>query len=365
LALALWLPVFPYYRLAPLLLATWGLFLWIRKRTPLPLLLAFISASVGLLWSLDVGTYAIAGLIAAVVIVRPPLKQLLLFGAIAAAIPILILLAMQVNLRQFFVDAYLILPKVNNAAGALPAPELKSAAGLRYYLPPVFYGLLLALAWKRRDPRIAIVAIFSILLFRTAAGRVGWSHTRVAIPFLGIAFVGFILEPLRNRIAVALLALAALFYFEVPQNALAGARLLAQWPSRQRHEGLVRHPLARGIYTSEDNAIQLSSLKSYVDALGPGTIFDFTNERALYFMLRRKPPTRCFDVPTLSSPVLLAEAMQQLNAHPPVAVILGGEPSVAVFDGVSNAQRVPLLAQWIDANYPQRTTIGRFIVATR
>ena len=127
----------------------------------------------------------------------------------------------------------------------------------------------------------------------------------------------------------------------------------------------VLHPLARGIYTTEQNATELSTLKGYVDSVGAGPILDFTNERALYYLLRRKPPVRCFDIPMLSSPVLLREAMAQLKEHPPAAVILGGDPAIAVFDGLSNKDRVPALAQWIDANYPKRTQIGRFVVATR
>ena len=140
------------------------------------------------------------------------------------------------------------------------------------------------------------------------------------------------------------------------------ARLAAAWPQRQRHDGLVR---ALGIYTSPDNATQLLTLKNYVDSLGPGTILDFTNERALYFLLRRKPPMRCFDIPMLSAYPLLNEAMLELQARPPVAVILGGDPNVATFDGVPNHDRVPELARWIDVTYPNRTQIGRFIVATQ
>jgi hypothetical protein len=67
----------------------------------------------------------------------------------------------------------------------------------------------------------------------------------------------------------------------------------------------------------------------------------------------------------LSAPPLLAEAMAELNANPPEHVILSGDPAIANFDGVSNRDRVPDLAAWIDANYPARTQIGRFTVASR
>jgi hypothetical protein len=109
----------------------------------------------------------------------------------------------------------------------------------------------------------------------------------------------------------------------------------------------------------------LLTLKNYVDSLGPGPILDFTNERALYYLLRRKPPVRAFDIPMLSAHPLLNETMTQLQANPPVCILLGGDPAVAVFDGVPNDVRVPELARWIDVTYPNRTQIGRFLVATR
>jgi hypothetical protein len=410
-AAALWVPVFPYFRLAPVLLAALGLLRYVRSGRAGPLLLAFVSATLGVLWSLDTGTYALAGTAIAYALIaarsatrsaarsagfqpaatlassRPVLPsagrqdaggaagrmpalrvaalRVPLLAAIALALPFLVLLAVRADIPRFLTDSFVVIPRAIDAVWALPAPKVFSLAGLRYYLPPVFYGILLAIGWKRRDPRILIVAVLSIVLFRTAAGRVSWSHTRFATPLLSIAFVAFVLQPLRNRVAMALLGIAAILYFEVPQNAVAGAKLLAQWPQRQKHEGLVRHPLAPDIYTTEDNATQLATLKNYVDSLGPGTILDFTNERALYFLLRRKPPVRCFDIPMLAAYPLLNEAMLQLQAHPPVAVILGGEPSVAVFDGIPNKDRVPELARWIDVTYPSRTQIGRFIVATR
>lgn len=370
---ALWLPVFPYFRLAPVLLAALGLLRYVRNGRTMPLFLAFASATLGVLWSLDTGTYALAGVVIAYVMIRVaklehapmPVLRLSLLAAIALLLPILVLLLGRADLRLFFRDSFVVIPSAIDAVWSLPAPKPFTAAGLRYYVPPAFYGFLLAVAVKRRDPRIAIVAILSIVLFRTAAGRVSWSHTRFAAPMLGIAFFAFVVEPLKNRIAMALLAIAAVFYFEIPQNVAAGAKLASGWRARQKYEGLVRHPLARGIYTSEQNAMELATLRGYLDSLGPGTILDFSNERALYFLLQRKPPARCFDIPMLSAPPLLRETMAELRAHPPVAVILGGSPEIATFDGVPNRDRVPELAAWIDRSYPKRTEIGRFIVATR
>lgn len=355
---AFWIPVFPYFRLAPVLVCVLALLRYVRTKSWLPLCVAFASASAGLLWSLDTGTYALAATaITAAIVARRRALVLLAFVAPLLLLP-----------RQFWIDSFVIIPRAIDAVWSLPAPAPFTLEGARYYLPPVFYGFLLALAWKRRDARMAIIAIFSLLLFRTATGRVGWSHTRYAIPLLGIGVVAFVLEPLRKRrIAAVALSVVLIAYCQVAQNLAGGAKLLAEWPSRQKHDGLVRYPFAtgRGIYTTEQNARELAALNGMIESFGPGTILDFSNERALYYLMQRRPPVRCFDIPMLSNPDLLAEAMGQLNANPPVAVILGGDRNVAVFDGVPNSQRVPDLAAWIDANYPRRFEIGRFVVAAK
>lgn len=379
------IPVFPYYRLAPVLLAVLGLLRYVRNGRAAPLALAFGSAMLGLLWSLDTGTFAVAGTVAAFALIRVakldavpmPWPRVAVIALCALALPFAVLIAVRADIQQFFVDSYLLIPRVNTAAGALPAPAPFTPAGVRYYVPPVFWSFLLAsalAAWLRARPldaaRMSIVALLSLPLLRSMAGRVSWSHTRFAVPLLGIAVIAFVLEPLavaRKKWIAVLVALPLLFYFEPALNATTGWKLLSGWKGRQTHAGLVPWPVApgRGNYTYEQNAIEIGTLASYVDSLGEGTMLDFTNERALYYLLQRKPPVRCFDIPTLSSPELLAEAMEQLNAAPPVCVILGGDPAVAVFDGLSNRDRVPALAAWIDANYPTRTQIGRFIVATK
>ena len=58
---ALWISVFPYFRLAPVLLVTIGLLRHARNGRAAPLFLAFASGTIGLLWSLDTGLIALAG----------------------------------------------------------------------------------------------------------------------------------------------------------------------------------------------------------------------------------------------------------------------------------------------------------------
>lgn len=384
---ALWLPVFPYYRMAPVLIATLGLLRYARAGGAFAFGVSAAAATLGVLWSLDTGMYALAGFVGAFIVMRLarleakplPWSRIVPIGAAASLLPVLVLVAVRADIGRFVSDSFVIMPRAIDATWALPAPAKFNMEAVRYYLPPVFYGALGAfalLALRRGERRLAgrlvVIALFSLLMFRTAAGRSGWSHTRFSMPLLGIAVAAFVLEPLivrRRWIALAAAVIPAFFYFEVRENSVAGAKLLAAWPERQKHEGMVPYPLetGRGIYTSPQNAADLAALDRLIRSLGPAdaTILDFSNERALYYLLQRKPPVRCMEISMLSVPALLSEAMAQLNANPPLCVIVSGDPVIGTFDGVPNAVRVPALAQWIDANYPKKTQVGRFTVATR
>jgi hypothetical protein len=382
-------PVFPYFRWLPLLIAVWGLLRYQREReagrpTSALLFLSAIASSLGILWSLDVGIYAVA---ATTVVILLYTRRVALIALAAVAAPLVVLLVTRADLHHFFRDSFLIIPGAIDAVWSKPAKPLPSLSlfahpialwnwlasePARYYLPPVFFGFLLALALRKRDMRIAIVAIFSIMLFRTAAGRCDVSHTRFGIPLLGIAIVGFLLEPwIRQRpvilwrgIAVLVATLIGFRYFEIAENARLGAKLLADWPARQRHEGLVRYPMprGRGIFTSPEHAASLAALDELAQRTGRGAIFDLTGERALYYLLDRRPATRCPDIAMLSAPELGREALRELNGNPPVFVVLEEENVFGSLGGVANRDRIPAIAAWIDAHYPVRVRAGRYLV---
>ena len=394
-------PVFPYFRWLPLLIAAWALLAYQRCGETPPgrpprwrrstfLFVAAITSSLGILWSLDVGICAVA---ATAIVILINTRRITLIALAAIAAPLLVLLAARADLHHFVRDSFVVIPRAIDAIWSLPAKPLPSLTLLihpmqlwdwlgseaaRYYLPPVFFGFLLALAVRKRDMRIAVVAIFSIILFRTAAGRCSWSHTRFGIPLLGIAVVGFFFEPLCKQllrrptsawrgIALLVSAVIGFRYFEIAENAASGWQFIAGWPARQRHEGLVPYPMARGrgIYTYAENVADLAALSDLAQRAGPGPMFDLSGERALYYLLDRRPATRCPDIAMLSTPELSAEALRQLDAHPPLFVVLEGMKVFGWLDGIANRDRVPPIARWIDAHYPVRIRAGRYLVAFR
>jgi hypothetical protein len=379
-------PVFPYFRWLPLLIAVWALLRYARERRSFLLYVAAIASSLGILWSLDVGVCAVA---ATAIVILIFTRRVALIGIAAIAAPLLILLITRADLHHFFRDSFVIIPRSIDAIWSLPAKPLPSLSLLvhpialwnwlssesaRYYLPPVFFGFLLAMAIRKRDMRVAIIAIVSIVLFRTAAGRCSWSHTRFALPLLGIAIVAFLIEPMLRRplnlwriAAVLIAAILGFRYFELADNATLGAKLLAAWPARQRHEGLVPYPMARGrgIFTYPENATDLAALNDFAHRAGPGPIFDLSGERALYYLLDRRPATRCPDAAMLSNPELSVEALRELNANPPVFVVLEGTRILGSLDSIATRDRIPPIAAWIDMHYPVRVSIGRFVVGLR
>src|SRR5712691_2875028 len=87
---------------------------------------------------------------------------------------------------------------------------------------------------------------------RTATGRVAWSHTRHAVPLLGIVLVAFAIEPLLRsrrvtRIAVAIvMIIAAIPYLEIVANARYLANYYATYRERLRPQaGTVLFSLPR------------------------------------------------------------------------------------------------------------------------
>lgn len=391
------LMVYPWFRLGPVVLAVLGLLRYLRTGSPRALFLAFASSALGVLWALDAGIYALIGTAVSILIIRiarldgKPIatRRLLMLSGIALALPFMVLLMTRAGIRQFFIDSFVLIPRAATVVWSLPAPagpaldqniwKWIDSEPARYFVPLVFYGYLFATflhAWRTGNRQLAartlVVAVFSGLLFRSAAGRVGWSHTRFAMPLFGMALVGFVFEPLvmkGRRVPAVLLAVPLSFLLEIDANFMQAAKMLRGWKSRQSHAGMVPYPFAtgKGIYTYEENVRDLAALNGFIHASFPpgAPILDFSGERALHFLLERRPPIRCPDMILLSYPPLLEEAMAQLEKNPPACVILTGLKGLDAPDGIPYRVRVPRLAAWIDEKYPGRVQMGRFLVATK
>ncbi|MEO8215729.1 MAG: hypothetical protein ABI718_01475 [Acidobacteriota bacterium] len=401
--------VFPYFRLAPILLSLWGLLRYFRTRRIVPLFVAALSATLGILWSLEVGLYATGAMVMTLLVDRVlfrsralSLRQYTVMTSVAVAVPLAVLLVTGADIPQFLRDSFLIIPESIDAVWSLPAPaapdisSLISPAALwswldsesaRYFLPPVIYGFLVVLGlrdfqrgreWSAR--RSIALGIFAFFLLRTAVGRAGWSHNRFAAPLLGIALAATVLEPMWMRFAAAprkhwmwlagiVLVIAPIgVILEVPKNFAGARKFISQRQERGAPPaGSALYPLRTGgtLVTYPENAADLSALDDFVRREAPPgkSIFVFSGEKALYYLLSRHSATRVQDIPMLSAPRLERQALKQLRRNPPALVIVHGMEGLDSFDGVSNRVRVPRIADWIDHEYPRRVHVGRFLVA--
>ena len=397
-------PVFPWFRLAPLLVAAWGLLVHIRKRNRASLIAATLAATVGILWSLEVGLYTLAGTVAVltglcIIARRDFVRAVVRYGAMALVAPVAVLLLVRADVGQFARDSFVTIPSAIDAAWSLPARPLPTAAqfadwsaawnwiaseNARYYLPPVFFSFLVVVGVREAARhhrqvalRIFVVAALSLFVFRTAAGRCSWSHTRFAVPLLGVAFIAFIAEPAIismkqtgrwwRVVLLVLLLVPAWRYFEVSENVVSAATFVSGWRARLTPPpDLVPNPLpaARGLYTYPQDAADLAALGEFSATLvPPGPMLDLSGERALYYLLGRRPAARCPDVAMLSAPRLTDEALRQMDRNPPKFVILEGLPVLGSLDGVSNRERIPAIFLWVEANYPARLRVGRYVIA--
>ena len=374
------LPATPHFRLLPLLLAIWLALIAIRTGRRAFIVAACAVASGGLLWSLDVGLFAVAGIWAWLILIRPfDRRTLAISSVVTVTTAPLILVIVRGDISRFFRDSFLRLPECFDAIYSLPAPPLRIEwASVRYYAPPIVYGVVVAIAFlllargeKLRGNAMLLLAFTAFFELRSAAGRVSWGHTRFSVPLLGVIIVAFAIEPLLRSgrtspmIAGALIALAAISYFEVAANAKALAGDYSTYRERLHPKpGTVPFPLPRAhdLYTYEKEAHELGALYEFSQSMPPGPIFDESGEKYLYYMLARPASTRVHDIPYLSDPALGREAMKQLEQRRPVFVVVSGHPELSNIDGVPNARRTPAIADWVNRNYAKRITIGRYTI---
>jgi hypothetical protein len=382
--------VFPYFRLAPLLIAIWLALRHSRTGSRSALIGAAVASGLGVCWSYEVGLYSCAALIAFLLVRRKWRDSALTTGIMLVSMVALLALV-RADLTQFVVDSFLTIPRSIDAVWGVAAPALPEklldwvrSEGARYYLPPAWSGLLLALALierrrgnRARSDAMLVVALFSMVAFRTASGRSGWSHTRFGTPLLGVSVIAFALEPLIQRArrkewaaAVGALLLGAFLipFFELPATVTALRKFFRERSGRiVRPAGSVPHPLptGRGLYTNVENATDLLLLSDFTrrHASGKAPIFVYSGEKALYYLLSRPSSTRVHDVPMMSAPKLLHETLQLLDQRPPAFIIVSGPSRLDQFDGVTNDDRVPALKAWIDERYPVRVNVGRYVVA--
>ena len=378
-----------------------------RTRRPADWIFSGVSAGASLFFSFDFGLIVLAGgLVAAALVpvlesgwrLRPPVRGGLLFlaGAGAGALPFLLRLAHEGAVRAFFEVSFVEIPSTIIDTWGLPVDSASAIAAesgaVRFLLlltsgrqmPSLFLLLLLASAGtillfraaRRSLEPLDFAAATSIAVaavaLRGALGRADAGHLALYGVLAGppAAWVLFRAAHARQHrilltgvvLAIFLARLEPHRALEVQWNAVAGAARFRAAAARDP-----RVERGGGATLPAGEARELHALKRIFDAMPAGaTFFDFANEPALYFLFDRKPPVRYCCVPFYETEEKQLEVIAALERlRPPLAILAGGSWRDA-FDGVSNRERVPRVAAYLDAHYePYTVVFGRQIARRR
>ncbi|MBK5258818.1 MAG: hypothetical protein JJE51_04435 [Thermoanaerobaculia bacterium] len=377
-------------------LATLALLLAGTKGRTRPLVIAAAGAfaAAGLFFSFDIGLYAMGGaaifLVARGVMQRDPgfaVRGILSFaaGLIAGALPFVLYLTSRGAFGAFLETSFVTLPRIIDAIWSLPFPDLTTTfrenlnlhtisnfllfEHFRFILNPLVIVIsilcLAERALRRRsewlDVALLALTAFAILTQRSALGRADFPHQYFSAFLIGpmilillIMMVHGASEAWRSggRLAQSFLLLAGVAIFPLLMTALwvpdiINMRIddLARYVPRVKK--FIRDPLAVEIQN------RIEQVRYHVYDMTPkgGSVFDFSNQPALYFFLNRPNPTRFYQVPIMSPPEFQREAIVDLERAKPPVVIRRSPQEFDVFDGIDNAIRAQAVAAYIDDNY--------------
>jgi hypothetical protein len=117
-------------------------------------------------------------------------------------------------------------------------------------------------------------------------------------------------------------------------------------------------------------ADQANQIKAVVDYIQKNTspdeaIFDFSNEGGYYFFADRPSATRYHQICYASLDSLQIEVIESLESHKTKLVIFSNSSWMDTIDGVPNANRHKLIANYLKEKYTEATKIGTTVIYKR
>lgn len=208
----------------------------------------------------------------------------------------------------------------------------------------IFVGVTVTRRASRRLEPLVLLGVFIVLTAISYAER---HHL----------YFGMLACVVLVAIARHWLAIAALIVLAGPTTHMGviGHMREARGPLEPAWRELREIPRGRGALLHEWDAAFLTSARKYTDlSLRPDeTFFDFTNSGILYFVLRRDAPIRHYEVAFYQSEEAQRAVIAALESNPRVRAALVPRHPTARFavDGVPNAERAPLVWQWLEQNF--------------
>lgn len=367
-----------------------------RRRTRRLHAIAGCAAGVGVFWSLDIGVYT--SLAAALFIVvdawlargdGPYLRRVargalpFAVGAGVGALPFVAYLASHGALRAF-VDNSILQVSLQLPVWGLPFPSFRAwiaaAAStdpkqflgdgtFTAFLAPVAFVATCAAIGVRsiggarsaRDAQYLVLAIFGLVVYRTALGRSDAGHFAYAAALLWPLLLMFAEDAWRARVGWLRAVPACLlvgFVFTAFEPAYA---LVRQWTRIAELQpelpggGFSYAPMRRmrDVLIPDSQAQTLTALKSWLDErLPPNEPFvDFCNAGAAYYFVERPIATRYAYPAYAATPAMQAQYIADLDRTQPRYLLASQVLGAMHVDGVPLERRLPLLAAYFKQNY--------------
>jgi hypothetical protein len=219
----------------------------------------------------------------------------------------------------------------------------------------ILLGALLPRGKRLPDPARALVPVAAWIAaaMLSVLERQHVNYPYLAVPAFVVLLALWIRSAAPDRLAGGLAAASVIAAFALLHNVPFAPRIAAgAIPPRQpapglepvaaprRTEGALFRPADRMLVAHTAELMRRASF-------GPGdTWLDFANAPALYFLFDRPCPIRYYEVPFYESDAAQREVIAAVEANPRVRAVLvsGTYPPI---DGVSSAERAPLVARFI------------------
>jgi hypothetical protein len=373
--------------------------------------LAGVLGGLGLLYSLDFGTFVLAAQVTTLVVCRLMARKTepcpfsvppYFLGVAIVLAPWFAFLALHGALSQFLKVSFVDLPTRFESLWGLhfPAPwellrawlrgrpymagdvPVGPAIAKRFYLAPILggAGVVLALAMRKRGistalalrllaASLACLAFFRYVIFRfhLSSGNALTGPVFFLLLIAGYdAFRGQTANPKRIAAALIFVGVLAAFGMNGPGRLLDVFRNAAKYVDRTRPvPGMVALTIPRGggIRVPGNEERNLRALIEFTNRHAPAgaPVLDLSNRAALYFFLERVNPTRFAEVPPMAP--FQDEVLRDLRRRPPAVVFLESGGWLDAIDGIPNSRRVPQVWKWVTENYPVRAKVGDTVVA--
>jgi hypothetical protein len=355
--------------------------------------------------SLDFGLMIVAAGLSGLLflaLLRPqsgrPYALLLFFagGLILGAIPLLLILLLHGAGSEFAQVSFREIPRWIDAAWGQPAGSAWEAlltvrtetdlvqvlSGRTGPMPSLFLLILLAtcataLLMRFADRRATkvdtgflICLVFACTAMRGVLGRADEEHLGRYGFFAGMTGAWLLRSAWHSGRARGWVMVAAgvlVFAGFHPIRALEW-QLATVENSARRDKAVPRSPIPRGggIGFPRDQAAELASVVAFLNTNldQHETFFDFSNEPGLYFLADRRMPIRFHGPAQYGSPAKQQEVISALErVRPPLAILPFG--ALGALGGVSNRDRAPDVARYLDAHYQLEAVVAGRPIARR